>query len=476
MLDLTDKHNLYFIGIGGVGMSAAAGLCKAAGFTVSGSDSRELYSPAREVLSEANIPYRTGYDAAALSAERHDLYVISAGEDHSNPEVASVYGRNLPHCSFAELLGTVFEDRLRIVVAGTHGKSTTTGWLGHVLSNVDGSSFMAGGVLRQYGRNFSWGPGHYAVFEGDEYKSEFDDPTPKFHYYRPDILVLTNLEYDHPDLFSSFEELEAEFDQLVAGLPEDGLLVYSADDAALAKLAHRSHAATVSFGIEPGADFQISDISHTENYTSFEVKNRFSKDLAGQLLGLTESYRIQLPGKMNVRNAGAVVATLRALGFSYEQVSLDLLSYQGIKRRFEVVGTQKGRVLVDDYAHHPTAISETLRAARQRYGSRKIWAVFEPHTFSRTKATLGALAVSFGDADRVLISTIYPAREKQKDASITSEEVVEAISQHHPDVRLVHSKEEALGLLRAESQEGDVIITMAVGSFNRLAYELLAKL
>lgn len=476
MLDLTNRHDLYFIGIGGVGMSAAAGLCRAAGFRVSGSDSKEVYSPAREVLSETSIPYRTGYDGKALSAEHHDLYIISAGEDRSNPEVAAVYERGLPHCSFAELLGAVFRDQLRIVVAGTHGKSTTTGWLGHVLSNLDGSSFMAGGVLKQYGRNFSWGPGHYAVFEGDEYKSEFDDPTPKFQYYRPDILVLTNLEYDHPDLFGSFEDLEVEFDQLVAGLPEDGLLVYNGDDAALAKLAHRSHAATVSFGLEPGADFRISDVSYAEDYTSFEVKNRFSKDLAGQLLGLTESYRIQLPGEMNVRNAGAVVATLRALGFSYEQVSLDLLSYQGIKRRFEVVGTVSGRVLVDDYAHHPTAVSETLRAARQRYGTRRVWAIFEPHTFSRTKATLGALAESFRDADQVLISTIYPAREKLKDASVTSEEVVQAISQHHPNVRLVHSREEALGLLKAESREGDVIITMAVGSFNRLAYELLAKL
>lgn len=191
MVSLENVHSLYFIGIGGVGMSAAAGLAKAAGFDVSGSDSANLYPPASDSLKASKIPYATPYDASHIGS--HDLYVVSAGEGEQNPEVAAVYAKSLPHCGFAELLYLLNRDRIRIVVAGTHGKSTTTGLIGTLLHGIDSSPFMVGAVLQDTGTNFEPGDGHYAVFEGDEYKAEFDDPTPKFHSYRADVLVLTNL-------------------------------------------------------------------------------------------------------------------------------------------------------------------------------------------------------------------------------------------------------------------------------------------
>ena len=170
---------IYFVGIGGIAMSAAAGIAKQLGYEVSGSDSTEVYSPSKDVLDREKIPFEVGYRAERVEQSKADLYVLSAGEGLQNPEVKYIVDHGLRHCSFAELLTELTKDSLRIVVAGTHGKSTTTGLVGHLLKNLDDSSFVTGGVLQNYGSNFHWGDGHYIVFEGDEYKSEFDDPTPK---------------------------------------------------------------------------------------------------------------------------------------------------------------------------------------------------------------------------------------------------------------------------------------------------------
>jgi len=505
-------------------MSAVASIAKESGYEVFGSDSKEVYSPAKDVLDNSKIKYFLGYNQDQAKSSGADLFILSAGESLENPEVQYIYDNNLPHCGFAELLYHLSKEKLRVVVAGTHGKSTTTGLIGHLFKSLDNSSFMAGAVLQNYQSNFYLGDGHYFVFEGDEYKEEFDDPTPKFQFYHPDILVLTNLEYDHPDLFPNIEALEQEFRLLIEKMPEDGLIIYNADDAALTRLVHESNISAVGFGIENEADFsagggsasggKAEQIQYGSDFTTIEIINKFSKAISSKLLGQTEQYKIQLPGKINVYNALAAIATLRSLGFAQEQIALDLLTYQGVKRRFEIVGVKNGITIIDDYAHHATAVRETLEAARLRYfgspspsgggvrGGGKLWAIFEPHTFSRTKATLSDLAKSFNSADEVLISEIYPAREKKSEATITSQEVVDAVKKNHPhltsplkgeettafplpsgeglgegeNVRLVSSKQQALSILKKEAKPGDVIIVMAVGSFNRLAYELKENL
>ncbi|MBI5530904.1 MAG: UDP-N-acetylmuramate--L-alanine ligase [Candidatus Doudnabacteria bacterium] len=469
---------IYFVGIGGIAMSAVAGMAAKLGFEVAGSDSKELYSPSKEILAEHKINCFLGYKAEQVAEAKANVYVLSAGENENNPEVDYIIKNNLPRVSFAELLYFFSKDSLRVVVAGTHGKSTTTGLLGHLFKNLDNSSFLAGGVLQNYQSNFYLGDGHYFVFEGDEYKAQFDDPSPKFHYYKPDILVLTNLEYDHPDLFPNFESLQSEFRLLIEKMPEDGLIVYNADDAELSKLVHESNISTVSFGIDNEADVKTEQIQFGSDFTTIEVLNKFSKNVATHLMGQTEQYKIQLPGKINVYNALAGIALLRSLGFAQEQIALELLSYLGIKRRFEVVSKKGGITIIDDYAHHPTAVSETLKAAKLKYPDSKIWAVFEPHTFSRTKATINELAASFDQANEVLLSEIYPAREKASTGGITSGDVINAIKEHntkhkiHNTIRHVADKEQALNILREELKSGDVVIIMAVGAFNRLAYEL----
>ncbi|PIR96539.1 MAG: UDP-N-acetylmuramate--L-alanine ligase, partial [Candidatus Doudnabacteria bacterium CG10_big_fil_rev_8_21_14_0_10_42_18] len=472
-------QSVYFVGIGGIAMSAVAAIAKQSGLKVLGSDSKEAYSPSLGVLENNKIEYFKGYETDNIKKNAADLYVISAGEDLANPEVKYIYKNDLPHAGFPEFLYVLAREKLRMVVTGTHGKSTTSAILGHLLKNIDESSFLTGAVLQEVNSNFYLGNGHYFVFEGDEYKNEFDDPTPKFQYYKPDILILTNLEYDHPDLFESFEDLKKEFELLIANLPPDSLLVYNADDANLVKLAQNTEVAKVSFAIDNEADYRAVNIEYGREYTTLDIENKFSKDLPTRALGLTEQYKIQLPGKLYAYDALAALATLRTLGFSREQILLNLLSFKGLKRRFEVIGVKNNITIIDDYAHHPTAVKATLEAARVRYPRSKIWAVFEPHTFSRTEATIKDLAIAFGSADEILISEIYPAREKSKDFSVTSQKVADAIKKHntlykiHNTVRKVENKNQALKLLQDEMEEGDVVIIMAVGNFNKLGYEVL---
>ncbi len=469
-MDLSDVKKIYFIGIGGVGMSAAAGIAAEAGYQVSGSDSAEIYDPAKSVLDKFDIEYHIGYDAAQAEQAEADLYIASAGEDERNPEIKYLLDHDLEFHSFSELLYELNKDRIRIVVAGTNGKSTTAGLLGHILHNIDDSTFMTGAVLQYYQTNFEYGSGHYAVFEGDEYKALYNDPTPKFHYYKPDILVLTNLEFDHPDIFENIDQMKDEFRQLIADLPEDSLIIYNADDPNLVQLMHETNIASFSFGLHNPADYSATGLTFKPETTDFLVTRANKGEQLWQ-----EPYQTKLAGEINVYNVLAAVALLRALGFSREQIQDQLTTYEGVKRRFELLGrTASGVIVYDDYAHHPTAVREILAAARTRYPAATIWAVFEPHTYSRTKATLPDLVKSFGDADQVLISEIYPARESKDNAGITGLEVIEELSQHHKNSRLVSDKAAARQILDRETKPGDVVIIMAVGSFNTLASDLVS--
>lgn len=470
-MNLSEIHNIYFVGIGGVGMSATAGIARDEGYTVLGSDAKTVYAPAKDVLDKYDINYFTGYDAQNIIDNPADLYILSAREDLNNPEVKYIVDNDLPYASFCELLYELSKDKLRIVVAGTHGKSTTAGLLGSVLREIDDSSFMVGAVLQGAETNFHKGDGHYFVFEGDEYKALFDDPTPKFQYYRPDIVILNNVEFDHPDVFSNLEEIIEEFKLLIHAMPADGLLIYNADDANATKLAFETNVASFGYSLNEMSEYTASDIFFGPEQTTFQVRDK--KNEANEKL---ENYAISLPGKINVYNALACIATVRALGFSHELVSGPLSDYRGVKRRFELLGQRNGITVIDDYAHHPTAVRETLKAARSRYNEKRIWAIFEPHTFSRTVATLPELVKSFEAADQVLIAEIYPAGENAKNATISGEEVVKEVSRHHKNVRLVADKAAALEILKAEAINDDVVIVMAVGSFNKLAYEFIEGL
>ncbi len=470
-MDITQVRTVYFIGIGGIAMSATAGIAKARGFEVSGSDSLEVYEPSKTVLDTFGIPYYTGYKQSQAKDAAADMYIVSAGETEKNPEVAYLISAGIPYYSFSEFLFYLSENNIRIVVTGTHGKSTTSALLGFALEQLDDSSFMIGAVLRNTESNFHAGSGHYFVFEGDEYRAVFDDPTPKFHFYKPDILVLTNLEYDHPDVYASVEEIQSELGYLLENLPDDGIVIYNGDDARLQQLLYQSNRRNFSFGKGTENDFVIQKVAITPTHTEFVISNCLDKQSPKQ-----ELYYSHLPGGVFAYNAAAAITALRVLGFNPETVSVVLASFLGIKRRFEILGVEKGITVIDDYAHHPTAVASTLHAAREQYPQAHIWAVFEPHTFSRTQALINELSTAFRDADQVLLAPIYSAREHTGAAVVSDDQVLQAIRVHNKTTRLVTSKSQALKIIAGDAKPGDVVIVMAVGSFNRLGPELLAHL
>lgn len=467
MIDLTPIKKIYFIGIGGIAMSATAGLAKHKGFEVSGSDSDTIYPPSIDVLEKYGIDFHVGYDAERLSKTPQDLFIISAGETHANPEVAFVVNNDLPHIPFAELLYELSKEDLRIVVAGTHGKSTTSSMLGEALKGIDDSSYMVGAVLKDTESNFYEGSGHYFVFEGDEYRAGLDEPAPKFHFYKPDILVLTNLEYDHPDVYESLETMQEEFFHLVENLPEDAIIIYNSDDARLEQVLYKTNRRAFSYSAEAKSTVKLESFQTLPDRTEFTVVNSINPESIRP-----ETYQITLPGKINVLNAMAVITTLRALGFHQELVSEKIKAFNGIKRRFEILENNAGVTIIDDYAHHPTAVKETLEAARLKYPDAKIWAVFEPHTYSRTEALIDQLASCFASADEVVLAPIYAAREKGVNFSITDDMVATKVGAQHKRLHLVKNKTQALTLLLERVQPGEVVIVMAVGSFNHLSYEL----
>ncbi len=465
-MDLTHIRKIYFVGIGGIAMSATAGLAQERGFEVLGSDAATIYPPAKNILEDRQIMTFQGYAESQVAAADADLYVVSAGESEENPEVAWLVREGVEFVSFPELLYELSKDTLRIVVSGTHGKSSTSGWLGHALKSIDDSSFMVGAVLREYETNFYSGTGHYIVFEGDEYKSTYADPTPKMHYYQGDILVLTNLEFDHPDVFQDLDEIKNEFRQLIAHVPDDGLIVYNADNADLADVVYHETGRSFTFALHNEAHMRAVDVRYADGGARFTVVNRLDPANIRE-----EVYFTALPGEINVYNALAVITTLRALGFQPEVVQKHVASYVGVKRRFEIIH-DADVTIVDDYAHHATAVRETIAAAKTRFPNRRLWVVFEPHTYSRTKVTLPELAESFDLADQVLLAHMYGAREHQNNTGITDDAVRDAILQHQSHVRLVRDKQEAREILEQELRSGDVVVVMAVGSFNRMAYEL----
>jgi UDP-N-acetylmuramate-alanine ligase len=435
-MDLSAIKKIYFIGIGGIGMSATAGIAKAKGFDVSGSDSDEIYDPSRAVLDKYKIKYNVGY--APVNMEDADLVVTTAAVDETNPEVAAAMQRNIPIASYPEVLAELVKDKKRIVVVGTHGKGTTSGLISYCLKNLEDSGFFVGAVLTDLKTNFHFGKGQNFVIEGDEYKANFNDNKPKFAYYNPDILLINNIEFDHPDIYPDLDAFKKPFRELARSLNSEAIIIYNADDQNVLDVIADCNAKKIPFS-------------------------------AGQYEDNEADYK--LPGKAYAYDYAAALTVLKQLGYEYPDLKNLVREYTGVKRRYEII-QEANPTIIDDYAHHPTAVKATLDASRDKYADRRIVCFFEPHTYSRTKETLAELETAFSSADKVYLAEVYPAREQKLATSITGKEVAMAIAKHHSNVEYVADKADALAKYEQIAQKDDVIVVMAVGSFNTLVYDL----
>ena len=447
---------VHLMGIGGYGINPIARVMHQLGYDVSGCDRDE--SPLIPALREQGIPVEIGHNPAHLDHFKPDALVISSAIPAANDEVQAARERGIPVYKRADILCELMRERTGIAIAGTHGKTTTTGMLAWTLAEAGlDPTFIVGGVLANLGTNAQAGRGEAFVIEADEYDRMFLGLCPQ-------IVVLTTLELDHPDMFASLDDVRALFASFVELLPDGGLLIAGTDDAEVSRFAatQADRLRVVRYGLA-GTDWGARDIV-PNSAGGMDFTALRGGEPAGQVA-------LQVPGTHNVQNALAVLAVAAELGVPFERAAAALGAFSGMGRRFEVRGTARGVTIIDDYAHHPTAIRATLEAARSRYPGAGIWAVWQPHTYSRTRALLDDFAASFGEADHVIITDVYRSRDVET-YGIGPEDVLCRMPDH-PDARHIGGLADVVAHLAAHVQPGDVVIILSAGDATRVCGDLL---
>ena len=452
--------HVHFIGIGGSGLSAIARLLLESGYTVTGSDKN--LSPLARQLSESGVQVKIGHNPQ--NVEGADLVIRSSAVPDDNPEVLAAQAAGIPVYKRADFLGKLMSGRTGIAVAGTHGKTTTTSMIAWMLSYLGlDPSYIIGGVSKNLQVNAHAGSGRPFVIEADEYDRMFLGLQPKY-------IVVTNVEYDHPDCYPTLTDYLAAFSEFVSGLEPEGVLLVCQDDpGAISLMKYIPKDCTAyTYGTQSG-NYQASEIK-PNNHGGFDFQvNWLTTKSTAKGLG---SVSLQVPGKHNVQNATAALAVAHQLGQPLEQAALALGSFLGTGRRFDIIGEIKGITIIDDYAHHPTEIRATLAAARARYPDRRLWAVWQPHTYSRTQSLLDDFCKAFTDADQVLVTEIYAAREKKQDFSAI--QVVQKM--HASNVMFVPSLGGAIERLLEQLRPGDVLLVLSAGDADQISAGVMSRL
>jgi len=458
-------RRIHLIAVCGVAMSALAGMLKQRGYDVSGSD-ENVYPPMSTILERLGIAIRQGFVAENLD-DRPDLVVVGNKVSRTTPEVEALLARGLPYVSMPQALSELFMTRQRsVVIAGTHGKSTSTAMMAWVLQQAGRDpSLMVGGDALNFGGNYKLGEGAHFVIEGDEYDTAFFDKGPKFLHYRPRALLLTAVEFDHADIYRDLEHVKSAFRSLIDILPADAPLVVSADfPHARDVVSTRSDAQL--YGDAGDADWRIANLRDDGQAMLFDVEYRGHRECSARLLQ---------PGGMNARNAIGVFALARALGLSADEILPGLATFRGVARRQEYVGEYKGVTLIDDFAHHPTAVAGTLAALRQRYPQRRLWAVFEPRSnTSRRKVFQKQYAEAFAAADQVIIGGVFakPSDQVAAEALFSPQQLAADLCRRAVAARAIADVDDIRATLRQECRAGDVIVLMSNGSFGGLRAKL----
>ena len=459
---------VHLVAICGTGMGALAGLLKDAGHEVRGSD-RAFYPPMAERLQAWGIPTMQGFDPAHLGPDT-DLVIVGNVCRKDNPEAQAALQRGLKVMSFPQALSEFFiAGKTSVVVAGTHGKTTTAALLSYVLveAGLD-PSFLVGGIPQNFGKSFHLGQGGVFVVEGDEYDTAFFDKRPKFVHYRPTIAVLTAVEFDHADIYRDMEAYRAAFATLLSLLPANGLLVACADDPEVIALASSAPCRVVSYGLNPGTTWSASDIQPGEEATRFSLIRQGSH---------VATVALPLAGRHNVANTLAVLAAAEAVGVDAKRAAACLSGFAGIARRMQVRGVVDGVTVIDDFAHHPTKVRETVRAARARYPRSHLVAVFEPRTAtSRRKVFQETYPASFAGADEVVVVPPFDADKISEGERFDSAALVAALQQDGQKAVLHTNADEVVGALSARLRKGAVVLIMSNGAFDNIHEKLLSAL
>ncbi|MEK6798454.1 MAG: UDP-N-acetylmuramate--L-alanine ligase [Planctomycetota bacterium] len=450
---------IHMIGIGGSGMSGAAALLRARGAEVSGSDLAQFEGLGQLIASGVRV---TVGQRAANVDEKVEVVVASAAIPAGNPELVAARDRGLPVVKYAEVLGTLMSGRDGVAIAGTHGKSTTSGLAVHLLREAGLSpSFVIGARSWQLGGNGGAGEGRHFVVEA----CEFDRSFLQFH---PRYAAILNVEPDHLDCYRDVEEIVDAFGDFARNVSGDGLLVCNGEDERAIRAARRCVGDVETFGFLPSADWRATELESDRGRFAFNVRHRGSVAL---------STRLSIPGVHNVANALAAIAIAMRCGADPAKLAAGVSSFAGVDRRMTWRGRGRGVTIVDDYAHHPTEIQVTLRAAIQRYVPTRVWVVFQPHQAARTRHFMSEFAESFEGVEEIIVPDIYGARETEATANpMGSAELVARIKNHGVRARYEPQLKDIARYLTDRVDAGDLVLTMGAGDVWKVADELVERL
>jgi len=453
--------DVHLIGIGGSGLSAIARLLLESGYTVSGSDRQT--SEVLDRLAEAGAQVYIGHRPENITGAK--LIVRSSAIPDQNVEVQAAQKAGITVMKRAEFLGQFMEGRAGIAVAGTHGKTTTTAMIAWMLSALgEDPSYIIGSDARNLGTNARAGKGRAFIIEADEYDRMFLG-------LKPEIAVITNVEFDHPDYYLTEDDYFMSFAEFVSNVKQGGRLLACGDDMGatrLVEVARNRSVEALTYGIcDPSLDYYAYGmVNNPVGGLTFDVVVKGNTD---QTLRMA----LQVPGEHNVRNSLAALAVADGLGLPLDEAVRALAVFRGTDRRFEVLGEVAGITVIDDYAHHPTEIRATLSAARSRYPGRQLWVVWQPHTYSRTRALFADFASAFIEANHVVVTEVYAAREPVT-AEFSALQVVEAMQ--HLDAYFIPDLTQTTAFLLTHLDEGDVLLVLSAGDANQVSAQVLAGL
>ncbi len=467
-MSVSHTHMLiYFIGICGTAMGNGALLLREMGYDVAGSD-ENVYPPMSDLLIASGIKIFSGYDPSHLNIKT-DLVVIGNVLSRGNSEVEYVLSEKLKYTSLAELLKNyVIQGKESIVVSGTHGKTTTSALAAWTFESAGlEPNFLVGGVLENFGRGYQAKPeSNYVILEGDEYDTAFFDKRSKFLHYLPTTLIINNIEFDHADIFSSLDEIKLSFRRLINLVPQNGTIIANGDDANVRDIITKSLAPVETFGLSPDCNWFATNISYKTSTSHFDLfhNGRFEASIGVNLLG-----------EFNIKNALAVIIAARHHGISYEVIQQAFSTFKNVKRRLEFKGEFGGVKVYDDFAHHPTAIRETLKAFRTKYPKERIFAIFEPGSnTTRRNIFQKELAECFADADVVLISQIARLHLLSESERLDPKKVMADIRGQGKEAFYLPDPEAISSMVAKTARKDDIIIVMSNGGFGGI-HELLKR-
>jgi UDP-N-acetylmuramate: L-alanyl-gamma-D-glutamyl-meso-diaminopimelate ligase len=460
-------QRIHLIGICGTAMGTLAAMLKARGHDVRGSD-QQVYPPMSDFLRQQGIRLLEGYDPANIATEL-DLVIVGNAISRGNPELEEVLDRKIRYCSLPEAIRDHFLWSARsVVVAGTHGKTTTTSLTGWLLAHGGKDpSVLIGGIAENFEGSYRLGGGREFVIEGDEYDSAFFDKTAKFLKYLPDIAVVNNIEYDHADIYPDLDSIRLAFRRLVNLVPRRGLLLLGADNADALALGAAARCRVETFGLSDGATWQAHDLRVNESSTTFSLRRD------GAPVG---SFEVPLLGAYNVRNAVAAIAVAAAVGVDVDTLADGLRRFRGVRRRMQLRGTADGVMVYDDFAHHPTAIEETLAGVRSAHPLRRIWAIFEPRSATSCRRIFHAdFARALAQADRVILPAVFRS-SLPDDQRLSAEALASDLAASGVDAAYIPLTDDIVRTVARRAEPGDLVVVMSNGGFDNIHQKLLDAL